>query len=53
MNFIIELELLKGVMIGIRHFDPEEDAPYYEVQLFFLMLRVNLYFLPIEKEEEE
>jgi len=53
MNFAIEIEFVKGLMIGVRHFDPEEEAPYYEVQVFLLMLRLNFYFIPSEEEEEE
>ena len=30
----IGVNLIKGIIFGIRHFDPEEHAPYFEIQLF-------------------
>jgi len=52
MNFAIEIDFVKGLMIGVRHFDPEEFAPYYEMQVFLLILRVNFYYIPRQEEEE-
>ena len=30
----------KGLIFGIRHFQPEEYAPYYEVQFFLGLIQI-------------
>ena len=50
MNIEIALGIFKGLAIGIRHFDPVEYAPYYEVQIYFLMFRLDIFFIPTSEE---
>jgi hypothetical protein len=37
MNIAVNIDIIKGILLGIRHFDPEEYAPYYEVQFYLLV----------------
>jgi len=30
----------KGIVFGVRHFQPEEHAPYYEVQFFLGLIQI-------------
>ena len=30
----------KGLLFGIRHFQPEEYAPYYEIQIFLGLIQI-------------
>jgi len=30
----------KGLVFGIRHFQPEEYAPYYEIQIFLGLIQI-------------
>lgn len=48
---ILQFDLIKGLMVGVRHFDPDEYHPYTEVQIFLLVFRINVIF--IENQEEE
>ena len=51
MNIGVNIDFIKGFVVGIRHFDPEEYAPYYEIQLFLLIFRFNIYIFPKQEEE--
>jgi hypothetical protein len=39
---VIELGIQwsKGILFGVRHFPPEEYAPYYEVQFFLGLIQI-------------
>ena len=30
----------KGIVFGVRHFQPEEHAPYYEIQFFLGLIQI-------------
>ena len=30
----------KGIVFGVRHFQPEEYAPYYEIQFFLGLIQI-------------
>jgi len=30
----------KGILFGVRHFPPEEHAPYYEIQFFLGLIQI-------------
>lgn len=51
MNIGFNIDIIKGLVLGIRHFDPEEYAPYFEVQIFLLVIRLNIYIFPQQEEE--
>ena len=40
MKVAIGIEWAKGFLVGIRHFPPEEHAPYYEVQFFLGLIQI-------------
>jgi hypothetical protein len=50
MRIEIGLAIFKGLMIGIRHFDETEELPYSEVHIFFLMFRLDIFFIPTSEE---
>ena len=50
MNIAVNMNLLKGLMIGIRHFEPDEQHPYFEVQIYILLFSINIFFI---QESEE
>jgi len=52
MNIGVNIDIIKGILLGIRHFEPEEYAPYYEVQFYLLVFRVSFYIFPPKEEEE-
>jgi hypothetical protein len=34
------IQWAKGFLFGIRHFQPEEHAPYYEIQIFLGLIQI-------------
>ena len=40
MKIAIGIEWSKGFLVGIRHFPPEELAPYYEIQFFLGLIQI-------------
>ena len=40
MKIAIGIEWAKGFLVGIRHFPPEEQAPYYEIQFFLGIIQI-------------
>ena len=40
MNISIGVCWSKGLMLGVRHFQPEEYAPYYEIQFFLGLIQI-------------
>jgi len=50
MRVEIAINIFKGLLLGIRHFDPSEEIPYSEVHIFILMFRIDIYFI---QESEE
>ena len=32
----------KGMLFGVRHFQPEEYAPYYEIQIFLGLIQIYI-----------
>ena len=42
MKFSIGITWTKGLLFGIRHFNPEEYAPYYEVQIFLGLIQIYI-----------
>jgi hypothetical protein len=50
MRIEIGLGIFKGLMFGIRHFDETEEIPYSEVHIFFLMFRLDIFFIPTYEE---
>jgi len=49
MKLGFQLELIKGLLVGIRHFEPEEFAPYTEIQFFLLVFRFTIYIFDSEE----
>jgi hypothetical protein len=49
MKLGFQISLIKGIVLGIRHFDPEEYAPYYEIQFFILVFRLTIYIFDSEE----
>jgi hypothetical protein len=43
MNIGMNIDFVKGLLFGIRHFDPDEYHPYLEVQLYILFIRINIF----------
>ena len=50
MKIEIAINIFKGLLIGIRHFDTTEELPYSEVHIFFFMFRIDIFFLPTSEE---
>tara|TARA_R110000751_G_scaffold49351_2_gene109896 strand:+ start:820 stop:972 length:153 start_codon:yes stop_codon:yes gene_type:complete len=50
MKVEIAINIFKGLLLGIRHFDPSEEIPYSEVHIFILMFRIDIFFLPTSEE---
>ena len=42
MKFEFGIGWSKGLLVGIRHFQPEKYAPYYEVQLFLGLIQIYI-----------
>ena len=42
MKFELGIGWSKGLIVGIRHFQPEEYAPYYEVQFFLGLIQIYI-----------
>ena len=40
MKLAFGIQWAKGLLFGIRHFQPEEYAPYYEVQFFSAVIQI-------------
>ena len=40
MKIAIGIEWAKGFLVGVRHFPPEEYAPYYEIQFFLGLIQI-------------
>jgi hypothetical protein len=40
MSIAFGLDWAKGILFGIRHFPPEEQAPYYEIQFFLGIIQI-------------
>jgi len=43
---IIDLGFYTGIMFGVRSFEPTEEAPYQEFQLFIPFLYIAFMFNP-------
>jgi len=42
MNLAFGITWAKGIIFGIRHFPPEEYAPYYEIQFFLGLIQIYI-----------
>ena len=42
MNFIINL-IWNGILVGIRHFEPDKTRPYYEIQIYLILIQITIY----------
>ena len=40
MKVAFGIQWAKGMLFGVRHFPPEEHAPYYEVQFFLGLIQI-------------
>jgi len=40
MKITFGTQWAKGLLFGIRHFQPEEYAPYYEIQFFLGLIQI-------------
>tara|TARA_R110000824_G_scaffold40075_1_gene120403 strand:- start:659 stop:823 length:165 start_codon:yes stop_codon:yes gene_type:complete len=40
MKFGFGVTWAKGLVFGIRHFQPEKYAPYYEIQFFLGLIQI-------------
>ena len=40
MRFTFGINWAKGILFGVRHFQPEEYAPYYEIQIFLGLIQI-------------
>ena len=40
MKLAFGIQWAKGFLVGVRHFQPEEYAPYYEVQFFLGLIQI-------------
>ena len=40
MKIAFGIQWAKGLLFGIRHFQPEEYAPYYEIQFFLGLIQI-------------
>ena len=40
MTFTFGIQWAKGLLFGVRHFQPEEYAPYYEIQFFLGLIQI-------------
>ena len=40
MKISVGIQWAKGMLFGVRHFLPEEHAPYYEIQFFLGLIQI-------------
>ena len=40
MSIVFGIQWAKGLLLGVRHFKPEEHAPYYEIQFFLGLIQI-------------
>ena len=40
MRLAVGITWAKGIVFGVRHFQPEEYAPYYEIQFFLGLIQI-------------
>ena len=50
MRIAVNINMMQGLMIGVRHFEPDEHHPYFEVQVYILLITINIFFI---KESEQ
>jgi hypothetical protein len=41
-----------GIMLGVRHFEPDEIRSYYEIHIYLILFQINIFITNKINENE-
>jgi|TARA_R100000742_G_C4202516_1_gene31190 hypothetical protein len=42
MNIVVSI-IWNGLMIGVRHFEPDKNHPYFEMRIYLLLIELTIF----------